>query len=293
MWLGLALTGVAACRPALDDRPWLIVEPRIVGWKAEPPEVSPGATVALQVVAIDPAGPADTSATAWTLCRTPKPLAENRPVAAECLAPSGADATGSPVTLAIPTDACRLFGPDTPQPAPGAPPTRPRDADTTGGYYQPITFVFAGARAVGLERVTCGLPDASFDVARAFQSTYTPNKNPTIAGLTFTVDGAAADPTAIPRGAAVEVGATWAPDAAEVFPVFDRASNRLLTTVEVLVGSWYVTGGELDLAAVEITDASTSTTWIAPPEAGAFEIVFLLRDSRGGVGAARADMVVK
>src|SRR5262249_28587343 len=81
----------------------------------------------LQVIALDPTGPAgppDAAGTSWTFCRTPKPLGENRVVAPDCLAPAPADAVGSPVEVALPADACRLFGPSPPQPAPGAPPTR-------------------------------------------------------------------------------------------------------------------------------------------------------------------------
>lgn len=283
------------CRPTLDDRPWLITEPRVVGWKADPPEANPGATVSVQAFAADPAGPADTSAAVWALCHEPKPIPENRPVAPGCLAPPGADAVGNPVELTIPTDACRVFGPDTPQPLPGAPPTRLRDADATGGYYQPILISFGAGEAVGLERIRCGLPDASLAVARAFQASYVANENPAIAGLSFSAGGAPVDPAAIPPGARIDVVATWPSGTAESFPAFDRGSHDLLAMTEVLGVSWYATGGEIGQPAARIADPSVLsavTTWTAPPEPGVFEIVLVLRDSRGGSDATRSSLKV-
>jgi hypothetical protein len=290
---GLAL--ILGCRPALDDRPWLVSALRIVGWKAEPPEAAPGAVVSLRVIALDPAGPPDTSAAAWTLCRAPKPLAEDRVVASVCLGAGAPDAVGDPVQLAIPTDACRLFGPDPAQPAPGAPATRPRDPDDTGGYYQPLEIALLPALAVGLERVTCGLPDASLAAARAFQGAYHPNQNPALSGLTFSVDGLPVDATAVPGGARVTVQATWAPGAAETFPVFDRASGAVVETQETLVASWWVTAGQLDPPATAIADAGqvfAATTWTAPQGPATAEIAVILRDSRGGSDTARAVLTV-
>src|SRR5262249_26926159 len=64
------------CRPALDDRPWLVTAPAILGWKAEPPEAPPGAEVTLELIALDPIGGAGTAAS-WRLCPTPPRLDEN------------------------------------------------------------------------------------------------------------------------------------------------------------------------------------------------------------------------
>jgi hypothetical protein len=295
--IGLALAlGGAACRPVLDDRPWLITGPEIVGWKAEPPEARPGAQVTFTLVAMDPGGAPDTTGATWSLCHTPKPPGESRVASADCLSPTAAaDAVGDPVMLAMPTDACRLFGPDPPQPPPGAPATRPRDPDATGGYYQPITAALGPALGVGLERVTCDLPDASLAAARAFQAAYHANQNPTLAGLAFSIGGAPADPTAVPAGAAVTVTASWLDGSAETYALFDRATRTVVEALEALDISWFVTGGALDRAADHVTDPntlSTATTWLAPPEPGTFEVVLVLRDSRGGSDAARAVLVV-
>jgi len=290
-----AAAAAAGCRPPLDDRPWLVTTLEILGVTADPPEVAPGSAVTMEIVALDPTFAADPAATAWTWCRAPKPLGENRVVASDCLTPAAVDTVGSPVTLAIPGDACEVFGPNTPQPAPGAPPTRPRDPDPTGGYFQPVTTVLGDVTAVALERIACGLPDASLAIARAYQAAYHPNQNPHIAGLTLTVDGAPVDPTAVPPGARVTIEVSWPADTAESFPVFDRAANTLVDTREVLTASWYVTGGSLDRAAASVDDPSllsTSTTWTAPPTPTSSEILVLLRDSRGGADAQRATLQV-
>ncbi len=310
--LAAAAGAAAGCAPTLDDRPWLITRTEIVGWKAEPPEVPPGGSVSLQIFALgppgSPSGPPDPAGTSWTLCRTPKPPAENRVVAPDCLAPPAAtaagapDAVGDPVAIKIPVDACRLFGPDAPQPPPGAPPTRPRDADASGGYYQPVAIALDAATAIGLQRITCDLPEASLADARAFQAAYHPNQNPTLAALTFSAaaSGGAAptpvDPGAVPRGAPVMMTATWLDGAAETFPIFDRRSRTVVETQETLSASWYVTGGTLDRPAALIAGAATettvTTTWTAPDAPGAYDLVLVLRDSRGGSDVARVTLVV-
>ena len=293
----LALISVAGCSPAFDDRPGLITRPTIVGWKAEPPEVAPGASVMFEAVTLDPSAAVDPTATAWTLCHTPKPPSENRVAAPPCLAPSTVpDALGDPVAIAIPTDACRVFGPDVPQPLPGQPTTRARDADTTGGYFQPMTVALGSALAIGLERVTCDLPEASLTDARAFQAAYHANQNPALAGLTFTAaDGSPIDPAAIAGGTHLTIQATWLPGAIETFPVFDRQSRTIVAAAETLTASWYVTGGVLDQPTAPITDSaaiSTSTSWTAPAAAATVELALVLRDSRGGSDIARATLAV-
>jgi hypothetical protein len=289
----------AGCRPALDDRPWLITRPQIVGWKAEPPEAAPGGTVALQVVAVGPDGPLDTGGTTWRLCRTARPLDESRAVAVACLDPAPADALGDPVQMVIPSDACRLFGPDPAQPAAGAPPSRPVDADATGGYYQPVTLALAGALAVGRERVACGLPGASLAAARAFEAAYQPNRNPVIASLAFSVNGAAIDrsasPIALPATTTVDVEITWAAGSAETFALFDPGTSQVLSAAETLTVSWYVTGGELAGGAAAIADPgqlTSATAWTTPAGPATLEMVTLLRDSRGGSDAARTVLSV-
>lgn len=290
-WRLVALLSVAlsvGCRPTLDDRPWLVTRPQIIGLKASSPEVRPGTAVTFEVVALDPAGPVDTSPTTWAFCGMPKPPAEANVVAPACLTPAAPDATGSPVSLTVPVDACELFGPDTPQPAPSEPPSRPADPDATGGYYQPIAIDLSESVAVGLERVTCDLPQASLDAARAFQAAYTANVNPMISELAVTLSGADIDPAAVPAGASVQIAVSWPAGSAESFALYDRTTASVVETQETLTAAWFVTGGDLDRAATEVTDSmvlSAAATWTAPGQPGPVQLAVTLRDSRGGMDA--------
>lgn len=293
-----ALLG-GACQPTLDDRPWLVRSLELVGWKAEPAEARPGTSVTFQVAALDPAGAADGTGTAWSFCHVPKPVDEARVVSPRCLSPAAPDAVGDPVTLAVPIDACALYGPDVAQPAPGSPPTRPRDPDDSGGYFQPLTLALGSALAVGLMRVTCDLPDASLQVARAFQAAYQPNQNPTIVGLS--ADGAAASsstdvPGALVAGSSVRLQASWAAGSRETYARYDRAIGMVVADTETLVASWYVTGGTLDAPVVSVTDpvtASVAASWHVPATTGPLQVTFTLRDSRGGSDFATASFVVE
>ena len=253
---------------------------------------------ALEAVVLDPAAAADPTATAWTLCHTPKPPSENRVAAVDCLAPAAPpDAVGDPVSIAMPTDVCRVFGPDVPQPLPGQPTTRARDADATGGYFQPVTVAVGGALAIGLERVTCDLPEASLADSRAWKAAYQANQNPTLVGLSFAAsDGSPIDPAArsprVPRSRSRRPGSA-APSRPSRCSTGSRA--RLSTRAETLTASWYVTGGALDQPAAAITDTaalSTATNWTAPAGTATVELALILRDSRGGSDIARATLAI-
>jgi hypothetical protein len=274
-----------ACRPTLDDRPWLARAPQIIGWKTEPAEALPGASITLRAGILDPTETLDAESTAWAFCHAPKPIDEDRIVPPSCLETTAADAIGNPVTLTLPSDACQIYGPDAAQPMPGAPTTRPRDPDATGGYYQPVTIVLGDALAVGLARVTCDLPDASLQAARAFQDAYHVNQNPTVTAVSFTSDGVPADPGALVPNTTVRVEATWAAGAVETYALFDRATGAVAQTTETLTASWHVTGGGLDAPTGFIADPSVlsaATTWRLPAAPATLRLGFVLRDSRGG-----------
>ena len=143
--------------------------------------------------------------------------------------------------------------------------------------------------------MSCGLPDASLAVARAYQAAYRSNQNPVIAGLTFRAGGSAADPAALAPGARVTIEVSWLPGSSETFPLFDRATGALVEARETLNASWSVTDGTLERAAADASDPSvlsTTTIWTAPSRPTTAEVVVVLRDSRGGAGVARAALLV-
>jgi hypothetical protein len=140
---------------------------------------------------VDGSGPITPSTVNWAICNERKPLAELEPVSPLCLYASGTWFTslgvGNPVTGTMPSDACRQFGPDVPEPMPGQPPGRPVDPDVTGGYYQPVRALAPGAGSnltvIAETRLSCGLAQASPDVVAAFALRYHPNTNPLVASL--------------------------------------------------------------------------------------------------------------
>jgi len=281
--LALAL----GCNSALDQRLAIIDQPRVLAITAEPPEAKPGAMVTYGVLVATPGGPAAV-VPSWAYCTAPKPPTEDDIVAPACFGDTQiVDLGAAPtVTGTIPADDCAIYGPDTP---PGN--FRPRDPDSTGGYFQPVradaTVGGADLRAFGLSRITCNLPTAPAAVAHQYQLGYVANASPTLLPLALTDDsGAAIASDAVPAGKAVTLVASWPASAVESYLYYDAASETLVTRREAMEVSWYATGGSIavDASAVAEDDASTSvsTTW-QTPAAGPAWLWLVLRDSRGGI----------
>jgi hypothetical protein len=295
---------VMGCKPDLGTPPSLVTEPRIIAVRQEPPEVAPGAKVMAEVFAVAPQGrilpPPDGAS--WDLCVAPKPPSENNVVSRACVGGSGLQPAGMgpSVSLTMPITACALHGPDTPPTKPGEPPLRPRDADVTGGYYQPVSVRLkaSGDQAFGLERLRCNLPGVSVDVAQEFGKRYLANKNPVIASLDL--DGvplvAVTDPAAPPPAAMVQPGRkvtlalVWPDEVRESFPVFDVGRREIVDHLEEMVVSWFITGGVLDRDRTGRGEAepenTVGNTWTAPTTAGPVHLWVVLRDNRGGTAVA-------
>lgn len=286
LWMIVALA-LAACRPDSIDSSGLVLEPRVLAVQSEPAEAAPGSAVRFRaLVALSDAEPVG-----WSFCGAPKSPNENNAVAAECVNGDGLTfvGRGSEIEANVPSDACSRFGPDTP---PGN--FRPRDADITGGYYQPLRVDLAGAPPVFyLQRVRCALAEATADSASELAATYLDNRNPTLEPL---VAGEGVSLERIPRGARIELVSGWPEAAAEPYRYFDRSTQQVIERREAMQMSWFVSAGEL---ARESTgraedDPLTLTTneWLAPDQPGTSELWLVLRDSRGGVTFASYELVV-
>jgi hypothetical protein len=203
------------------------------------------------------------------------------------------------VSVVVPATACALHGPDTPPTKPGEPPLRPRDADVTGGYYQPLSvrLLATGDQAFGLERLRCNLPGVSVEVAQEFARRYTANHNPTIGALT--ADGAplGTAPLVVAPGRPVALELSWPPEARERFPVFEVAGRQIVDHLEELTVSWFVTAGALARDRTgrgELEPENTVTnTWTAPPAPTTTHLWLVLRDNRGGVAVAEYTLDVR
>jgi hypothetical protein len=279
----LIIFTLSACDDALDQRLAIIDEPRVLAVIAEPAEAKPKATVTYTIVTASPDGPL-TTPPAWAYCTSPKPPTEDNAVSVPCVA--GEDlidlGTGPQATGPLPDDGCLAFGPDTP---PGG--FRPRDADSTGGYYQPVRAELDGLLAFGLSRITCKLPTAPAEAARRYDLEYVANANPVL------------DPTelaSVPADTDVTLTATWPAESAETYLFFDPLAQQLIDRRESMRVSWFATGGSLavDATLVEEADLATtaSTTWHTPAAGQAF-VWIVLRDSRGGIAARELAVTVE
>jgi len=276
---------LAACSPTFTDRPSLISGPRLLAVRGEPAEARSGDTVAYELLVAD----ADASKAQWQYCNTPKPLDENNIVATGCLdGQLPAIGTGSRVSAVLPANACQLFGPDPPPPVQGKPPLRPRDPDVSGGYYQPVRIQVGGVTGFGLERITCNLASAGAEISIDFARRYTANLNPVLMGVS---------PTApVQAGQSVTLTASWTPESAEKYPVYDLAALALVDHREALRVSWFATAGAFEHDTTgrgeEELETFADNRWTAPKQTGMVTMWVVLRDSRGGVAWIERDVEV-
>jgi hypothetical protein len=273
----LALLGVVAlaCTPEFAERESLVTEPRILAVRAEPAEVEPGEPVVWTALVATPDGGDDRAPVNWAFCATPKLPGENASVSPAC-AKVGVKAlpdVGATVTAPMPGDACALFGPETP---PGA--FRARDADETGGFYQPLRASWGPVSAFGFGRVTCKLANAAAAVTLEYNQRYVRNENPTLGPL---VTRAA--------GGAVALSVSWGEKDAELYVQFDPKTHALVTRREAMRVSWYANQGSFDADRTgrgeSETETFTENVW--HPGSGTAWLWVVLRDSRGGTAFAK------
>jgi hypothetical protein len=186
----------------------------------------------------------------------------------------------------LPLDGCLEFGPDTPPSKPGEPPLRARDADVTGGYYQPVRLVLPpDDQAIALVRIRCNLPNASAQAAVAFAERYRDNNNPLSSAIQLLVDGREVDPMQVPARTSVTLHIAWTEDQAEHFVVHDPSDDQLVDRTELLRVSWFTTGGDIPVVttgrAEDDPTPDTQTQWLTP-DSGMGTLWAVLRDSRGG-----------
>jgi hypothetical protein len=318
----VAVASAVACKPDLGAPISLIAGPRVLAVRGMPAEGTEGTPVTYDFLAVDENGAMAGATGFWALCSLPRPPSETNSVSSACLdipdAAGPAATYTAPITAADPSNpmtvgACSIFGPVRP---PLDPMARQRDPDVTGGFYEPVRLTLAQADqkttnvAFDLVRIKCRLPNAPADVANTYFTTYLPNNNPTLSGLTLTADGGApvdvtlgvpgtspaAPAAAIAPGAHVALEAAWPADAAETFPVYDIQTVSLVSQREAMRVSWYASAGAFDHDVTGRAGDDAALTvdngWTAPDVAGPVHVWLVLLDNRGGVDFAEATLNV-
>jgi hypothetical protein len=298
----IVLAGSVAlgCKPEVGQAPSLITDYALLAVKGDPAEAKPDENVVYSFLLASPSGTVTDATAGWDVCETPKPPAENSSVASACNPPEPGAATGQTFAAPVLTKACMLFGPIAPPVATGQPSIRPRDPDSTGGYYLPVRVKFPALATGSLtgfafERITCNLANAATDIVDDYNQRYQRNNHPGIAATDVTrADGSSfnldvspnANPQTIAPGESVVFQATFANGSAETFPVLNPSGDALVDQTESLYMSWFATSGSFEhdrtgVAGAE-TATSTSNTWKAPDTAMTVHLWLVLRDSRGG-----------
>ena len=294
----IVLAGSVAlgCKPEVGQAPSLITDYALLAVKGDPAEAKPDENVVYSFLLASPEGTVTDTTAGWDVCETPKPPAESNSVAGACNPPEPGAATGQTFAAPVLTKACMLFGPIAPPVATGQPSIRPRDPDSTGGYYLPVRVKFPDLATGSLtgfafERISCNLANAATDLVAEYDKRYQPNNDPGIAttdvsradGSSFNLDSGS--PTIAP-GESVVFQATFADGSAETFPVLNPTGDALVDQTEDLYMSWFATSGsfEHDRTGVAGTQTATSTSnaWRAPGTAMPVYLWLVLRDSRGG-----------
>lgn len=332
LWAGAVV--LAGCVPELAADLSRVDAARVLAVRAEPAEAGPGELVTLTALYADAEGAVAEAGLRWALCTARRPLAELGPVARVCLADKNASllalGTGVSVTAELPTDVCRLFGPEPPAATDGQPAGRPVDPDPSGGYYQPIRVASDGEISLVQLRSACGLAGATQQQAAEFRRRYQANLAPRVAEL-GRVDGAPlGEGEVLSAGAGEEVALRvgWAacPEAAkcgdgvctldegadscagdcgdivgcggaETYLRLDPVGLTLVEQREAIRVAWYATAGSFEQASTgrgaQERVASSDNVWVAPEEAGAATLWVVLRDDRGGTSWREVAVLVQ
>lgn len=270
---------LVSCAPELEGAPTTITAPRLIAVRATPAEVKPGEKVRLEAIVVGGAAPIS-----WYSCLARTPLGESGPIDPACAIGTSPDlvplGTGISVEATIPRDACRLFGPERPDPKPGEPSGRPVDPDSTGGFQQPIRVAVGDASSAFGVRIHCGIPSATPAQAAEIEASNTPNAHPVIVDVR--VDAS------ISPGAAMQLAV--AHDTPERYLVLDLETHEVVERTESYRASFYATAGSFTEA--RVGDPMTNA-WTAPNEAGEQTIYVVLRDDRGGVAIHETHVTVR
>jgi hypothetical protein len=286
---------VTACAPGWQDDAAFVTSARIIAVEAQPPEAEPGTRISLHAVIATPTGPGSMPVS-WSPCQSPKPAGENGAVNPSCITEPPSAPSGPAIELVLPAGGCRLFGPETPPRVGNDPPLRPRDADETGGYQQPVRATLNGQVTIASVRLACPLVTAPIEIAADFRQRYRKNQNPAAPAIFAVVDGAPVALDALPAGRAIAVTARWQPEDAESFLAFDPASQTLRERREAMRITWFTSAGRIATpraGRIETDRETTAVTSFQSDTPGNVHLWAILQDSRGGLATSHILLTVR
>jgi hypothetical protein len=272
---GCVLSGLGGCQSFSDPPVSFVVGLRVLGIKAEPPQIAPGASTTLTTLAVDTDGA--TPAASWNQCNLP-PL-PGQTVNAACVDGSAAAdlqpiGDGLTIPFVMPqVTAASLGGPD-----------------ATGGVYLPlVAAVDASPQAASPQALTAVYRLRLADADPA-------NANPSIADV-LSVDAAGAmsaleetAPTPVQSGGTLSLTVTFAPGSAQSYIAADGT-----VTTETLTTSWFCTAGALSF---EKTSATQPVTVLQldqrlPATGTQIDLYAVARDERGGTDFAHRTLLLQ
>ena len=277
---GCVLVWLAGCQNFSDPPVTFVSGLRVLGIKAEPPQIAPGASTTVAALAVDTDG--GTPAASWSQCLLPPlPGATVNPSCVDGSAATDLQPIGDGLTIPF-------VMPQVMAASLGAP-------DATGGVYLPlVASVDASPQAAGPQAAS---PQALMAVYRLRLADAAPaNANPTIADV-FSVDASGAmsaldvtAPTPVPSGGSLTLTVAFAPGSAQPYIAADGSM-----TTETLTTSWFCTAGDLS---VEKTSATQPQTVLSLdqnlPAAGAqIDLYAVARDERGGTDFAHRTLLLQ
>jgi hypothetical protein len=261
----------AGCQSSSDAPPSYVSGLRVLAIKAEPPDIAPGASATVTVLAIDTGGATPTAA--WSRCMR-APLA-GQAVNPDCV--TGAAGTdlvpvgnGLAVTVPMPNVTAASLG---------AP-------DSSGGVYLPLIAHVStpGDEITASYRLRFASGDPAGQPA---------NTNPSIASVF--VAGASGQqtpldentPLVVHAGDKITLGATFAPGSAESYTsALPNASGgtTTTTTTETLDVAWFSTAGSFDNDKTSDVQPQTvlSLSGQLPAAGTIIDLYAVGRDERGG-----------
>ena len=267
---GCFLSLFGGCQTFSDPPVSFVAGLRVLGVKAEPPQIAPGAGTTVNALVVDTSGGTPTAS--WSQCLEP-PL-PGQTVNTACVdgsAGAGLQPIGDGLTVPF-------VMPQVTPASLGAP-------DATGGVYLPLV----AAVSAGPQALTAVYRLRLADTGPA-------NTNPTIADV-FSVDATGAmspldatAPTPVQSGGALSLTVTFAPDSAQTYVAADGT-----VTTEALTTSWFCTAGELSFEKTSATQPETvlHLDQRLPAVGTQIDLYAVARDERGGTDFAHRTLLLQ